>query len=65
MIFSTAQHNSVSMFSFHKLVPLKHIIFNVPRHTGRKKIGKIGAKTTIHVQKIHQLHTFLIIRLLI
>ena len=64
MIFSTAQHNSVSMFSFHKLVPLKHIIFSVPRHTDHK-IGKIGAKTTFHVQKIHLLHTFLIIQLLI
>ena len=64
MIFSTAQQNLVSMFSFHKLVPLEHIIFNVTRHTGHK-IGKIGAKTTFHVQKIHLLHTFLIIRLLI
>ena len=45
MIFNTARQNSVSMFSFHKLVPLKHIIFRVPRHTDRK-IGKIGAKTT-------------------
>ena len=60
MIFSTAQHNSVSMFSLHKFVPLKHIIFNVPRHTDHK-IGKIGAKTTFHVQKIHLLHTFQII----
>ena len=57
MIFNTAQHNSVSMCSFNKLVPLKHIIFSVPRHTDRK-IGKIGAKTTFHVQKIHLLHTF-------
>ena len=64
MIFSTAQQNLVSMFSLHKLVPLEYIIFNVTRHTGRK-IDKIGAKTTIHVQKIHLLHTFLIIRLLI
>ena len=46
MIFSTAQHNSVSMFSSHKLVPLKHIIFSVPRHTDHK-IGKIGAKNHI------------------
>ena len=64
MIFSTAQHILVSMFSFYKLVPLKYIIFNVTRQTGRK-IGKLGAKTTIHVQKIHLLHIFLIIRLLI
>ena len=48
------------MLSFYKLVLLKHIIFSVPRHTDRK-IGKIGAKTTFHVQKIHLLHTFLII----
>ena len=64
MIFSTAQHILVSMLPFYKLVPVKHIIFNVPGHTDRK-IGKIGAKTTFHVQKIHLLHTFLIIRLLI
>ena len=48
------------MLSFYKLVQLQHIIFNVTRHTGGK-IGKIGAKTTFHVQKIHLLHTFLII----
>ena len=64
MIFSTVQHNSVSMFSFHKSVPLKHIIFSIPRHTDRK-IGKIGAKTTFYVQELHLLHTFLIIQLLI
>ena len=45
------------MFSSYKLVPLEHIIFNVTRLTGRK-IGKIGAKTTFHVQKMHLLHTF-------
>ena len=43
------------MFSFYKLVPLEHIIFNVTRHTGCK-IGKIGARTTFHVQKMHLLH---------
>ena len=63
MIFSKAQHNSVSMFLFHKLVPLKHIILSIPRHTDRK-IGEIGAKTTFYVQKIHLLHTFLTIQLL-
>ena len=57
MIFSTAQKNSVSMCFLHKLVPLKHKIFSVPRHTDRK-MGKIGTKTTFQVQKIHLLHTF-------
>ena len=41
-----------------KLVPLKHIILCIPRHTDCK-IGKIGAKITFHVQKIHLLYTFL------
>ena len=57
MIFITAQQNSVSMFSLHKLEPLKHIILSVPGHTDHK-IGKICTKTTFHVQKIHLLHTF-------
>ena len=51
MIFITAQQNSVSMFSFHKIVYLKHIICSVPSYTNRK-IGKICTKTTFHVQKI-------------
>ena len=39
MIFNTAQQNSVSMFAFHKLVPLKHIVFKVPEHTNRKIVA--------------------------
>ena len=62
MIFITAQQNSVSSFSFHKIVYLKHIIDSTSSYTD-SKIGKLYTKTTFHVQEIHILYTSSIIRL--
>ena len=64
MIFSTAPH------IFSKYTPLLYISTLKTPNFKRSldiqvAIGKLGEKTTFHVQKIHLLHIILIIRLLI